>query len=439
MSKIITLTESDLIKIIKTVLNEQGGKKEYVTNFDNAYDYMRQGDNYYTSKKGKNKWILTSGSAKEAIKTKVFKVKPSSKSKNNYAKHGAGIESPTSASKMMNPNLFSGAVWTANKEKPKPKNETVTSLCQVIKSNSDITDLSQIVKFWKTSYPNVETYGLINRTLNRYATNYKASGIPTRISCEVALLQIRPGYKNKNAIVVDTLNKLLYIFNSSGQFIAKTVIISGGDKQSLDSVKIAESLLDWEEQANKLGFKWFDGKGYVDITGKGRKYNPNLVYNDTKNKSTRFLPKGIYTTSNSLHSDSEYAGTTNNMLSLFKGNKEISQAIHGYYIEQPRTLAISKAEQVLSNPNDPNVSNEFMSLVSSGSVNLSQSYGCINVPLSFMSYLRKYTPNSYVFNIGEDKQNYLVDNTNKFFDKMMNSNSCPSPKSLGAIPISDLA
>jgi len=433
MKKIIRLTESDLIKIIKIVLNEQGDKKEYVTNFDNDYDYMKQGDNYYTSKKGENKWILTSGSAMEAIKTKVFKIKPSSKSK-----YGAGVESPTSASKMMNPSSFSGAIWNANKENPKPKNETVTSLCQVIKPNSDISDLSQIVSSWKQKYPNVETYGLINRTLNKHATSYKTYGIPTRISCEVALLQIRPGYANKNAIIVDTLNKLLYIFNSSGQFIAKTVIISGGDKQSLDPVKVARSLLTWEEQANKLGFKWVDAKGYVDITGKGREYNSDLVYNDTKNTSARFLPKGIYTTSGSLHSDSEYAGTTSNVLSLFKDNKEIAQAIHGYYIEQPRTLAISKAEQVLSNPNDQNVSNEFMSLVSNGSVNLSQSYGCFNVPLSFMSYLREYAPNSYVFNIGEDKVNYLVNDTNKFFDKMMNSTSCPSPKSLGAIPISDL-
>jgi hypothetical protein len=37
--------------------------------------------------------------------------------------------------------------------------------------------------------------------------------------------------------------------------------------------------------------------------------------------------------------------------------------------------------------------------------------------------------------MGEDKQNYLVQNTTNYFDKMMNSESCPSPQSLGAIPV----
>jgi hypothetical protein len=310
-----------------------------------------------------------------------------------------------------------------------------TSGCQVIgPKTSGIQDLSQIVASFSKSYPKVEPYALINKTINRYAESYKSQGIPQRTACELGLIQIRPGYKDKNAFIVDTLNKILYLYNNQGQFIGKTDMISGKNKQSVDPKVIAKSLMSWDEQAKSLGFKWLDNKGYVDQTGKNRKYDAEIIYADTDKSKARFLPKGIYTTSG-LGSDSEYAGKTQNVLSLYDGNKPISQAIHGYYIEQPRTEALKKAAQVLSNPNDKRVSQEFMDLVTNNQVNLSQSYGCINVPENFVPYLRKYGPNSYVFNMGEDKQNYLVQNTENYFEKMQNSQSCPSPQSLGAIPI----
>jgi hypothetical protein len=190
----------------------------------------------------------------------------------------------------------------------------------------------------------------------------------------------------------------------------------------------------WSEEVTSLGFKWVDGKGYVDQTGKNRKYDDELVYSNVDKNKARFLPKGIYTTSG-LGGNAHYAGKTQNVMNLMQGDKVLAQAIHGYVPEQPRIAALKKAAQVLSNPNDKKVAKEFMDLVSSGNVNLSQSYGCINVPENFLPYMRKYGPNSYVFNLGEDKQNYLVNNTTNYFDKMMNSESCPSPQSLGAIPV----
>jgi hypothetical protein len=44
-----------------------------VTDFDGVWDYKKEGDKYYTKKKGEDRWILTSGSSKENIKSKVFK------------------------------------------------------------------------------------------------------------------------------------------------------------------------------------------------------------------------------------------------------------------------------------------------------------------------------------------------------------------------------
>jgi hypothetical protein len=326
-----------------------------------------------------------------------------------------------------------------NQTKTSQKNQNISkSFCEVITPSSDITDLKVIVDTFKKSYPSVEPYALINRTLNRYAETYASQGIPKRTSCEIALIQIRPNYKDKNVFVTDSLDKLLYLFDSNGKFIAKTPMISGKDDQSTDPITVAASLLTWSQQAEKLGFKYVKNKGYVDQTGKNRKYNHDLVYDDIAKSKGRFLPKGIYTTSSKLSGGKEYAGLENNVLHLMKGNNMLAQAIHGYYLEQPREEALRKAQQLLSNPDDPNVKKEFMDLVSKDKINLSQSYGCFNLPEKFLPYLRKYGPNSYVFNLSEDERNYLVQNSIEYFDKIQNSESCPSPKSLGAIPIENM-
>lgn len=44
-----------------------------VTDFDNAWDYKKDGDKYYTKRKGSDKWILVTGNTELAIKEKVFK------------------------------------------------------------------------------------------------------------------------------------------------------------------------------------------------------------------------------------------------------------------------------------------------------------------------------------------------------------------------------
>ncbi len=439
--RIIKLTESDLEKIVKKVLKEDAdalpemenvplGKVEAVQQalVDAGYDIGPTG---VDGKFGRN------------TRAAVIKYQ-----KDNGIKQTGNV-GPLTGGKLGVQPLTSGKPSTQTQTKTTPKTKTspvtkqqtqkqtpTTTGCQVIGPNTTgITDLKNMVALYKKTYPTVETYGFINRMMNRFAESYKSQGIPQRSACELALIHIRPGYKDKNAFIVDTLNKLLYLYNNKGQFIAKTDMISGKNKQSVDPKVIAKSLMTWDEQTNKLGFKWVAGKGYVDQTGKNRKYDNELVYADTDKSKTRFFPKGIYTTGTGLTNDAEYAGKSQNILSLYDGNKELVQAIHGYYIEQPRTEALKKAAQVLSSPNDKRVSKEFMDLVSNKEVNLSQSYGCINVPENFVPYLRKYGPNSYVFNMGEDKQNYLVQNTENYFEKMQNSESCPSPQSLGAIPV----
>ena len=53
MKKTIRISENQLIRIIKKVINEE---TSIVTNFDRAYDYKKDGDKFYfKGKKGKAK------------------------------------------------------------------------------------------------------------------------------------------------------------------------------------------------------------------------------------------------------------------------------------------------------------------------------------------------------------------------------------------------
>jgi hypothetical protein len=76
MKKVIRLTESDLVKIVRKIISEE---TKIVTDHDKSFDYKKDGDKYYFKGKGKLKskypdWTLADNKdAMEAIKTKVFK------------------------------------------------------------------------------------------------------------------------------------------------------------------------------------------------------------------------------------------------------------------------------------------------------------------------------------------------------------------------------
>ncbi len=425
----IILTEKQCESLIH-LLKEQSSDGVFInTTYDKSFDYKLDNGKYYFKGKGlKSKqfpdWTEATGKALDSIKTKVKFI-----DKKNYISPVNDYrKSTTNTNKVTNTNINNISSISTN--------------CQKISPNSkDIVDLNEIIRYWGEKYPNYNVYDLINGIKDKLANMYKTKDIPTEISCEIALIQIRPTYKDKNAIIVDTFNKLIYIFSPNGKFIGKSDIISGKNEQSVDPKVIANALLTWEQKANELGFKWVDGKGYVNLKKPNEKYDEKKIFDYIDKKGTRFLPKGVYSTSNKVDSASEYAGGKDNLLRLFKGNTEVTQAIHGYYVEQPRTEALKKARQVLSNPNDPKVSNEFLKMVQGGDVTLNQSYGCINLPKEFLPMLKKYMVNSYVFNIGEDRKNYLVqaDKVENYFDKMMNTEGCPSPKYLGMEPLTGIA
>jgi hypothetical protein len=195
-------------------------------------------------------------------------------------------------------------------------------------------------------------------------------------------------------------------------------------------------LWSWQKHVESLGFKWDPSKQqYLDKTDKNRNYSHEIIFNDIDKNDTRFFPKGIYSISG-LKTNTEYVGGKENIFSLETlDGKQIAQAIHGFYNEPARVLALEKLKKSIgTKANSPKVPDEFLKLVES-SINtnkFNKSYGCINVPVEFLNISRPYaTKGTLVFVVGETSNNYLVQNSDTFFDKMSNSESCVNPESLG--------
>ena len=311
-------------------------------------------------------------------------------------------------------------------------------VCQPVSEKStNIKDLPEILKIWGS-------YEKINEELNKRSQLYmsKLGKNSTRAACEISLVQIRPNYKDKNLFVIDGLNNFIYLFDKDSNFVISGEILKGQTKQSEDAAKIAKALVSYKERVKSLGLVW-DGYKYVKKDNPKKTYSEEEVFDiilkKAKDENSAFLPAGIYSTSDKLVDKSNYYGGSKNLLPLKTTTGEsLTQAIHGYVKTAERTNAMSIAEKLIGDPRNPKLTDEFLNALKDG-LNLNLSYGCINVSANFLPYLQKYGPSSYVFNLFETEDNYLVNNTMDYFNKMLTIPQCVSPEKLGAINISTLA
>jgi hypothetical protein len=363
------------------------------------YEYKRVGDVYYTRKKGSSSWIKTSGKSSEAIATKIYKKSPSKGSPQNSSPNKSVSSKPKSSA-------------------PPAKTPPATKKC--CEPHPETPDVD------KSMEPLYQSE----------AAKLIAKGIPSRTACEISFIKIRPKFKGKAFFVIDTLQNLIYLFDKNGKFVAKGQTLDGSDAQSQDAKKIAQALWAFQERVEKMGFKYDPvKKTIIDSTGANRTYNHKLFYDSIDKSDSRFFPKGIYSISG-LTSKSDYAGGANNVFQVQTlDGKVISQAIHGFYNEAPRIEALEKLKKAMgSKATSPEVNPEFIDLVEKymSSSKFNKSYGCINVSLDFLELAKPHAvKGTLVFVIGETKNNYLVQNSEEFFDKMGNSKMCIDPKSLG--------
>lgn len=314
------------------------------------------------------------------------------------------------------------------------QNENTFPGCQrITESSTNIVGLKQISDLYSNDWEK------INATLNYYASFYYKTIKEVRMSCEAALVCLRPIENRKNVIIVDTKTQFIYLFGPYVKFIAKDAIISGGDKQSTDPKVLASSINNWNSLVEKAGFKLVGNK-YVDNTGQNRVYSPKIVYDFLKDNNMRYTVPGMYGLGKT-GSDKHYAGGSQNIKNLVNFDGAIlANAIHGYMkTDTKRGEALDAAKKYLNDVNNPEAKQEFLDAVSLGNLNLDLSNGCINITEEFLTILREYWDNAMVFVMSESDDNYLVKNTKNYFNKVLYNNACPSPQSIGAESLDNFA
>jgi hypothetical protein len=344
------------------------------------YEYKKEGDVYYARKKGSQKWIKTSGKMADAISKKIF-TKPTQVKKSTQVK-------------------------------------TEKQYCPAHPKSSDVNPA-------------------LEKNYQTEAAKLIGKGIPTRTSCEISFIKLRPKFSNKSFFVFDSLQNLIYLFDKAGNFVAKSYVLDGADAQSQNSKKIAQALWSWQQQVENMGFKYDPKqKKYLDKTTQKRQYSSDLVYQAIDKNDTRFFPKGIYSVT-ALQTDDEYAGGKNNLFRLKTlDGTEIAQAIHGFYNEPARVVALEQLKTKMgssASPKSASVPQEFISMVEkyNQTQKYNKSYGCINLPTDFLNIAKPYATGSMLFVIGDTKTNYLVQNSNTFFQQMGDGENCSDPTSLG--------
>ena len=412
MKKIVRLTESDLARIVKKVLTEQ--KQSY--NPKN----LKFGDIGNDVRELQQK-LFDDG----FLKTKAMKTTGFFGNLTNLALAKAeGRPAPKKLDTSKYTKLISQYNNTQkvnNTQKPKPLSNELKTEKQYCPAHPKSADVN----------PNLEKNYQIE------AAKLISNGIPTRTSCEISYVKLRPKFSNKSFFVFDGSQNLIYLFDKTGNFVAKSYVLDGADVQSQDTEKIARALWTWQQQVESLGFKW-DPKmqKYLDKSNKNRTYSNDLIYNTIDKNDTRFFPKGMYSIAG-LSTDNEYAGGQNNLFRVETlDGKKIALAIHGFYNEAPRVAALEQLKIKMgtsASPTSTSVPQEFLSMVEKykSTQKFNKSYGCINLPTDFLKIAKPYAVGAMLFVIGETQNNYLVQNADTFFQKMGNAENCSNPTSLG--------
>ena len=376
MNKIIKLTESDLINIVKQVLSEQSGPinapgSEIIQGVGkDPYEYKKERGYYFTRKKGSNKWIKTAGKVSNAIATKIFKDNPL--------------------------NVKNKKIVKRQKVKP------------VVQNTQKVKPVVQ----------------------NTQKDSYKYS---PRVDAELQYIKDRRplfgralGWNvDKPFFIYDPKFNLLFLFNKDFSLIKSTSVVDGKDAQENTTPFTRE---DWCK-ASGLDFK---PHVCTNKTTKG-KQDPGYWVLDAI--AVKFIPKGIYTIAG-LSRNSKYAGEGKNVFSLrdSKG-KTTAAAIHG--MPSGRLTASENLESLLkAEKNNGRVPQEYLDAVDTIIASSNLSYGCVNIPASFVedpkvrAAVQVGVP---VYVMGESEQGYLVQDSSKYFDELNgDGQSCANPVMLAS-------
>lgn len=224
-------------------------------------------------------------------------------------------------------------------------------------------------------------------------------------------IEIRNTKKNqdKSFYIVDTKENLIFLFDKTGKFIAKSPTIDGFDKQNSEYEK--DALKSWIETSFDAGFEYnFMTREYIDRTSQNRKYSHSLVFSYLKTTKYKFFPKGIYIIKNKYYDD-WFVGNIDNVYDIYTlDGKKIALSIHGLYKSEYRIKNMNYQVSLIGEDfTKINVPKKYIKeiLDNDSNSNYNNSFGCINVPEKFLDLTNSYSVNSLVFVIGEN-DDYLI-------------------------------
>jgi hypothetical protein len=282
-------------------------------------------------------------------------------------------------------------------------NKTGTYVCN--DKNKVILDIAA-----KASDPNTKNSG-----------NYKYS---PRIDAEVQHIKNRK-MDDTPFLVYDPKDNLIYLFNTGGVYVTKSQVVDGADAQKgLSDAKVF-SLQDWCKVSN------LESTPHL-CTDPSDKKKKNPYYGPIASLSSRFLPKGIYTINGLQYNEGYTGGAKGGAKNTFRlqpiklegtitaaAKQGLTSAIHGIPGEEGRLKASKELETLLkTDVNGGKVPPQYLDNVKA-ILNANKSYGCVGVPASFIdnpkvqSIVTANVGKIKVFAMGEDSQDFLVKNDDK--------------------------
>ena len=361
MKRIVKIKERELISSIENLLSEQITSLHMISEQvilgkgNDPYEYKKDGDKYYTRKKGGTTWILTKDKVADAIANKVFKVSPSS----TQLKSSTPKVSTPSFEPVSRPDINVGSDTTAKIG----KGSTNTTFSDYI-----LGELEKATKL--IGEISLRSYEQLNKIIES------------------------EGMGSDSFIIVNKDASIASLFGPGYEFITKSPITTGYFK-------------DTESKDDTLTYrKWFDitmdyisqnpnssdakkAKNYADSINvrvnnldydkhlKGKKGVKFYSYNALKETGYARTPSGVYKLG-TPGSVKGYSGTGPNLFPLvdIETGEKLAQGVHG--------AAGKGRESILqrAGSEDTNISKDY---TRAGS-------GCVNVTGDFISAMQEYNP-----------------------------------------------
>ena len=355
MSQIKKIKETELLSVIQKLLSEQvvQGKG------NDPYEYKKDGDKYYTRRKGSTSWILTKDKVADAIATKIFKT----------------TLTPTKTTTQ------------STSEKPKPITPPVSNVKRP--DTSVGSDTSAKIARGST---NTTSMKYVMGELER-AFQLMGKISPRGYDQLNKIIESR-GMGSDSFIIVNKDASVASLFGPGYKFVAKSPITSGyfkdteSKEDNLTYRKWFELTMDYisENPKSADAAKVKDFADSINVKVKDLDYDKHLKgkggkkfysYAVLKEKGYAKTPSGVYQlgTPGSVKS---FAGTGPNLFPLvdMETGEMIAQAVHGAAGKNRESLLQKAGSEDIRTTKD---------YTRAGS-------GCVNVNGDFISQMQKYNP-----------------------------------------------